>query len=317
MIGDAHETCLVAGPKSVVADRADAAVHLDAQAARVGVRLTIAERRHRGERIGKGCATNPRRGKVRMPQRKVPDTGDQSTFAAQREAMLRPPPAATRRGEVACRLTVHHLVRSLDMASCIHAERREDAAIEELAQRLSADVLHDAAEQHEVGVAVEIAGAWREIQRALPAHALHQVLRLAGLSEIDAAETHDLQHVADAGGVVHQVRERDAIAEVWQRRDIASHIVVDRQLAFGRKQQDRSAGELLADRCDAKGRLRHRSAREARCSPCRRSRARQARAPAPRQSSCQVRWCDATATSCARRGGAAATGRGCSPSRLP
>ena len=107
------------------------------------------------------------------------------------------------------------------MARRVHAERGEDAAVQEAAERLAADLLDDAAEQHEVGVAVEIARSGREIQPALAADAVQQVLRLARLAEVDAAQAHDLQHVADAGGVVHQVRQRDAVAEIGERRKVA------------------------------------------------------------------------------------------------
>ena len=162
--------------------------------------------------------------------------------------MLCANPAAVRCGEITGRQIRHHLVRSFNVACRVHAERSKDAPVKKLAQRLAADLLHDVAEQHEVGVAVEIAGPRHEVQPALPADAVQQVTRFAGLAKISAAEAHDLQHVADAGGVVHQVRERDAMAEIGQRRNVTADIVLDRQPAFGGQQQDRGAGELLADR---------------------------------------------------------------------
>jgi hypothetical protein len=101
-----------------------------------------------------------------------------------------------------------------------------------------------------------IARARRKIQRALAADAVQQVGGLARLAEIDAAQAHDLQHVADATGVVHQVRQGDALAEIGKRRDVIAHGVLDVEFSLRRQQQDGRAGELLADRGDAERRSR-------------------------------------------------------------
>src|SRR5579872_417994 len=169
----------------------------------------------------------------------------------QRKAMLRARPA------IACRKIAggkvrHDLGGALDMSRCVHTERCEDAVIEEGAEWLAADLLDDAAEQHEVGIAVEVARAWLEVQSALAVDAVEKVLWLNGVAEVDAAQAHDLQHVADAGGVVHQVIERDAVTEVGEGGEVVADVVIGRQLALGREQKNGGAGELLADRGDAK-----------------------------------------------------------------
>src|SRR5580692_11925678 len=94
--------------------------------------------------------------------------------------LLRASPAAIGRGKIPGGEVRHHVGRALDMTRGIHAQWCEDAAIEEVAEALTADLLHDAAEQHEIRVAVEIARAGGEIQPALPANAGKQILRLAG-----------------------------------------------------------------------------------------------------------------------------------------
>jgi len=52
------------------------------------------------------------------------------------------------------------------------------------------------------------AAAGREIEGALAEDAGHQLVRPHRLPQVGAALPHDAEHVADAAGVVHQVRDR-------------------------------------------------------------------------------------------------------------
>src|SRR5262249_11445044 len=140
-----------------MADRAHAAMELDTQATRIGVDLAIVERRQRHERVRQSRAAQAWRSKMRVPERKIGDEGNHSALAVQRVVMLSARPSAGRRGEIAGRETWHDLGGQFDMTCGVHAERCEDPLVKEIAQRLSADLLDDASEQHEIRVAVEIA----------------------------------------------------------------------------------------------------------------------------------------------------------------
>src|SRR5579864_3724893 len=93
-------------------------------------------------------------------------------------------PSATGRGKVASREVRYDLGGAVDVAGGVHAQPIEDAPLQKFTERLAADLLDDAAQQHEAGIAVEITRTGREIQPILPANAGEQVLGLARLAEI-------------------------------------------------------------------------------------------------------------------------------------
>src|ERR1700761_5041300 len=102
------------------------------------------------------------------------------------EAVLRAYPAIVC-GKIAGGEVGHDLVRAFNVAGGIHAKRREDTVIEEAAERFAGDLFDDTAEQHEIGVAVQVARAGGEIQAALAANPLEQILWFAGLAQVHTA----------------------------------------------------------------------------------------------------------------------------------
>ena len=73
VVRNTDKTGLVARPQAVMPDGAHAAVHRDAQTARIGVGSAIVERRERGECLSERRTADARRPDIRMPERKVGD----------------------------------------------------------------------------------------------------------------------------------------------------------------------------------------------------------------------------------------------------
>ena len=132
-----------------------------------------------------------------------------------------------------------------------HAERGEDTAVQEFAERHPRRALHRQAEQEEAGVAVQEPAARREIQPALAPDHRQQVGAAAGAGQVEPTEAHQFQHVPDAGGVAHQLVERDARAKPREFRNDGGDVVIRREQPVLRQQQHGRAGELLRHRGDA------------------------------------------------------------------
>ena len=116
----------------------------------------------------------------------------------------------------------------------------------EFAQRHAADAFDDDGQQREAGVAVHVFFAGLEVQRLLAHDHGHdvvvgdEVLRIA-----PAGQPEQRPLIAKSAGVVQQVTEGDALAEIGQFGNVFVDIVVEGELPLLRKQKDGGGRELL------------------------------------------------------------------------
>ena len=159
-----------------------------------------------------------------------------------------------------------------------HAERREDALVQEVAQRLSGDLLDQIA-LHVDGRAVRPHGLRLGEQRHLHELVDHRLQRCAGVQhpivdERAVDRMAGVQDVAQPGGVLHQVAHRHAPApldrlglhvpvgvlpgvdlEIGERRNVSRHRIVELPLAFLVQHHQRHADDRLGHREDAEDRI--------------------------------------------------------------
>src|SRR5262249_51178410 len=141
-------------------------------------------------------------------------------------------------------------VRLADDPGGSHAERLEDALVEELAVVLAGDLRDDHAEDDVAGVAVAVAraggggerGAREDAQQVLVGVVLAAVNLLAAV-------------LLEAGSVVEQVADGDVLPAGRGAVQVLADGRVETELAGLRQQQDGGGGELLADRTGLVDRL--------------------------------------------------------------
>ena len=191
------------------------------------------------------------------PQREVNNGGHQRPLAMHGKPVLRlhPGPHAIGRigRQIPGRQPRHELRGRFHHPRHAHARGGKQPLGQEIAQLHAAGPLRDHAQQHEPGIGIQIPAPRREIQRALPGDPGQQLLMARRHRKVGAAGAHDLQHVANAGGIPHHVVNRDDPAEVRKLRHMQPNIVGKREPALLRQQQDRRTGELLAHRGNAEG----------------------------------------------------------------
>ena len=114
-----------------------------------------------------------------------------------------------------------------------HPEGREDPRFGVIAERHPR--LHlDHARQQVVGrVRIGVLRAGREVDRLLVVEHPQDLLERDDIGEADPAERHRVRPVANPARVVDQVARRDYRAEVGQFRDVAAHIRIEVEVAFG------------------------------------------------------------------------------------
>ncbi len=132
------------------------------------------------------------------------------------------------------------------------AERIEDPALEHIGDGLTRHLLDDLAQQHQVGVRVEVVGARLEHRRLGDPDGEDLVRRddLVRCREVGVGELRAERVAGHAGGHVGQHAQRDSIA-VRHPRDVLLDGVVERHLAFLGKLQEQRDRERLGDRPDA------------------------------------------------------------------
>ena len=69
--------------------------------------------------------------------------------------------------------------------------------------------------------------ARREVQLALVSNQVPVALRVLHVVGLIAGDKHQLQHVAQPAGVVHEVAQRDRLAEVGDLGQVVAHVVVE------------------------------------------------------------------------------------------
>ena len=134
-----------------------------------------------------------------------------------------------------------------------HAERGEDARRDERGETLARYALDDPGGEEVVGVAVPVLGAGREVQRLL---AIDDGRRVGAgdtlFLEAAARDDQQLEEVAQAARVGEQVPDRDRLARVGavlgEIAEMAPDVVLERELAVAREEQDGERGHLLGER---------------------------------------------------------------------
>ena len=137
-----------------------------------------------------------------------------------------------------------------------HPEGREDPRFGVVAERHPR--LHlDHARQQVVGrVRIGVLRAGREVDRLLVVEHPQDLLERDDIGEPDPAERHRVRPVANPARVVDQVARRDYRAEVGQFRDVAAHVRIEVEVAFGFEKESRHGAELLGYRRDVEDRFR-------------------------------------------------------------
>jgi hypothetical protein len=183
--------------------------------------------------------------KVRVPFREVLNGRQQAGGAggievgdAQLECLTLP--------RVAVRLVFHDFRKVVAEVRVGHAQRFEDPLVGELPERLAARAAHNHGKQRVAAVGVEMLLARREVEVLLARQQREHVVigdEVARVAPAGKSEQRPL--VADAAGVMDQMADCDALAEVRQFRHVLPDVVVQRQLAVLGEQQDGHGGELL------------------------------------------------------------------------
>lgn len=138
----------------------------------------------------------------------------------------------------------------------LHAQWTEDALPGKSRQGFPGDPFDDQAEQRVAGVAVIELGSGHEIQAVLALHQPHDVLFGDHVLHAPSGHGQQVPLVAQPAGVVEQLANPDDMTEVRQFRQVAAHVVVQRQLSVLGEQQYRKRRELLRQRRDMEGRGR-------------------------------------------------------------
>jgi hypothetical protein len=130
----------------------------------------------------------------------------------------------------------------------VHAQWLEDPCLGEGAQRLPRDALHDQGEQGVGRVRINDLGAGFEVEASLSRQCPEYVGLGVEVVSTPPRQIEDLALLAQAAGVVDQVRDRDRPTVVGNLRQVLADVVIQRQKAVLNEQSDRECGELLGDR---------------------------------------------------------------------
>jgi hypothetical protein len=136
-----------------------------------------------------------------------------------------------------------------------HGERPEDPLLGEVAQALSARAAHDLPEEEVAGIAVLVAISRREDRALLPGERFERLGLRGDVLFAVPLELEEADVVAQTPDVMEQVPDRHALSEIGELRQELADVVVERELAVPREEEDREGGELLADRPDVEDRL--------------------------------------------------------------
>src|SRR5262249_40417386 len=132
-----------------------------------------------------------------------------------------------------------------------HAEGLKDIFGGVCAQRKAGDALHDETQERVAGVAVHMLVARLEVEVLLTGDDGHdvvigdEILRVAPAGEAEKSPL-----VAEAAGVVYQVADSDALAEIGKLWNVFADIVIEVQLALLSQQEDGGSGKLLGHGSD-------------------------------------------------------------------
>ena len=131
----------------------------------------------------------------------------------------------------------------------LHAERPEEAVLEDRRERLAVDLLGDEAEQVVVGVVIFVLGARREFRRPLERHA-QDLVRGPHLVRIVVEALRKLRRIGEieeAGPHLEELADRDLVP-VGNAFDIFRDRIVEAQFAFLDHLHDRGRGHRLGVR---------------------------------------------------------------------
>ncbi len=142
----------------------------------------------------------------------------------------------------------HDRIRPVREAGMVHAERRQNPSVGELGEGHARDPRHDQAQQDIVGVAVHPLRTGREVELALAADSVQQVLSVHDVFVAPAREVQQHLGIAQTAGLVDEVSDRDRLAEVRKLRHVPVNVVVQRELAVLDEQLNREGGDLLGHR---------------------------------------------------------------------
>ncbi len=145
---------------------------------------------------------------------------------------------------------------AVDDARVLHAERPEDPLPRKLGQRLAADARNHDAEQEVAGVAVVELDARRLVRLRLPGEREHRLVDRRAVGVAALLHRQELDVVAQAARVMHEVAKRHALRARRQLRQEFHDRIVEFQLALLLEQQEREGRELLRDRGQVEGRVR-------------------------------------------------------------
>ena len=253
----AQEMRAEARPQTAVAHSLQSAKIAHRDAAVIAIVVPARERSSGGE-LCRQCLAQHRLVEVSGPDEQILDRRGEAAFAALRIGVCRAPEARRGIAEIAGGEVRDHGLDLGGQHRVGHAERLEDALVEDGAQLLPGELLDDAAQQQEIAVAVEEAAARREVEVAIEHAGGVEVLRPRGLVEAVAAQAQQLEEIGPAARIAHHLVDRDR--QRRQLREVFVRRIGELELAFRRQHQRRRDGELLADRGDAKtrpGRDRH------------------------------------------------------------
>ena len=130
-----------------------------------------------------------------------------------------------------------------------HTEGSEDPPLRELGERNAAYSRDDDRQQVVSAVAVRVFSSRREIERALPGQDIQHVLM--GVRAVLPAPTRNLRDaapVAQTARVIQQVPQGDDGTVVRNLGNVLPNVVIERERAFEREQDNGRGGELLRDR---------------------------------------------------------------------
>src|SRR5579885_125909 len=137
-----------------------------------------------------------------------------------------------------------------------HSERREDIFSGELTQSFATNTLDDDGEKEKSRVAVQEFAAGVKTEGLLAGDNPEGVFVGGDTIDVDAREVEESKVVAQATGVVEEVKDRNFLAVIRQLGDVFSDVVIDGQFSLLFEQQNAGCGELFGGGADIEDRRR-------------------------------------------------------------
>src|SRR2546423_8162726 len=137
-----------------------------------------------------------------------------------------------------------------------HVERRKNTFGGEFAQCFAAYAFHNGGEKEKASIAIKPIAAGREVQRLLPTYESQRVFVCGHAINVNARQLHEREVIAQAAGVIQEVKNRDFLAVVGELRKIFPDVVAYGELPLLLQEQDARGGKLFGSRADVENRAR-------------------------------------------------------------